>query len=139
MSYSTAKIGTALDIEIESFKAKDNFKASHRKEDQLYRAYLAIDKKGLVIAEANIYWPKSGAVSCCLWIRSGNEATGTGACSAHSYGYHKPSAAFELAALNAGFKFKQSIASENQIEGAMVAIGKKFAKKGFLTVLQVFG
>lgn len=139
MSYSSAKFGTVSEIQIESFEAKDNFKLSHRKEDQLNRAFVAIDKKGHVIAEANIYRSKSDAVSCCLWIRSGNEATGTGAVRANSGGYCKPAAAFELAALNAGFRFKQSIGGENQIEAAMVAIGKKFAKRGFLTVLQVFG
>ena len=88
------------------------------------------DDRFRTVVDARWYMGRSASSSvvyCSVWIHGreyGNETSGTG--SAGGYGYHKASAAFDLALSSAGVKLVQSIhgAGDYAVTEAMRAVAK---------------
>lgn len=125
------------ELKIESITPKDGLKISHRKENRLDRAFVAIDKKGSTLAELRIYYPATVAYAC-LWVR-GEGAWANGSGSAGGYGYDKTSAATAQAFSSAGIKVNRSFAGTGESLKAMEALGRYLGKRSFLTVIEVYG
>lgn len=102
----------------------------YRKESSFWKQISAIDPatgSEIVIAR----WYGSGAtVYCCLWIHG--KVHGSGAGKAGGYGYHKPSAALQVAIEQSGISTSERIdgrgdsAMDEAIKAiAMAATGKR--------------
>jgi hypothetical protein len=86
--------------------------ASFRKEKGFYRQIAIVDSRdGSTIVSARFYWPgRDGASNCyaCVWIH-GDESHGSGGGKAGGYGYHKESAALQVALDRAGVVLDEAI------------------------------
>jgi len=121
-------------LTVTSIEPKDGLKTSHRKENGFDRAFIAIDKKGEVICELRTYWPANNCYAC-FWIHyAGIYANGSG--SAGGYGYDKRSSAASAAVRSAGVQMS-SFGASGRTREAVEAIGRKLAKRQFLTVIEV--
>jgi len=123
---------------VTKFEPKSENKVSrHRKEKHgLHSAYLAINKKGSVIAELRTYWPDTVCYAC-IWIH-GDKFYANGSDRAGGGGYCKESAACGGAISNAGIDLEHNIhgVGQNAVVDGMEAIGRHIAGKEFLTVIR---
>ena len=115
----------------------DYFDGLHkfRKESSFWKQISAIDPgtgRESVIAR----WYGSGSTAyCCIWVH-GAEKHGSGAGKAGGYGYHKPSAALQVAIEKAGIRLDQAIdgRGDQAMESAIEAIAKAVTGKRMKTV-----
>lgn len=112
-------------------EAKTKFNANHRKEKSSveFESYLVVDLNGKPIGgEAHTpitlrLYHTTGRAYACLWINSGDTHT-SGSGFAGGYGYHRGSAAAQVAINNAGIKLDSDIdgRGESAIRDALMAI-----------------
>lgn len=95
---------------IKSFTPRLGLNKNHRKEGNAFYSYSIIDlNNGQEVAVIRLYNSATGSRNyACLWVlKEGHHATGSG--QAGGYGYHRTSAAAQLAFKTAGIVFGQPI------------------------------
>ena len=120
---------------------KTKFTSSHRKEGKYYFESYSIlipskynKNNANAIIELRIY-RTGNSNTACLWINdslTGFHTSGSGL--AGGYGYHRPSAAAQIAINNAGIELSLPIdgRGDSAIEGALKAIAKMLGHKKYL-------
>lgn len=99
---------------------------SHRKEKHFlseYSAFIIENNSVKNVAVCRIYGTQAMNYAC-IWFHTGTHTAGSG--SAGGYGYHRPSAAAEIAFKSAGFKLSEDIAGrgDGAIQKALEACVK---------------
>jgi hypothetical protein len=101
---------------------------SHRKENHFMQSYILLctDKSGIrELAQLRLYGTQSTNYAC-LWVHdSKSETYVAGSGKSGGYGYHRPSAAAQVAFDNAGISLSEAIdgCGDSAIENAMKALG----------------
>ena len=116
------------------------FRSHHRKDYQLYKAYIAIDKDFHRVVDCRIYFPKMTAY-CCIWVNwSDKNIHLNGSGSAGGGGYDKPSAAAGGAIHNCGIDLSENIDGRGSeaIKEAVEAIAKKVSGKRVIKVIETY-
>ena len=112
-----------MENKVVKFEKKGKFNRNHRKENNFYQEYLVIDNDTKSQIIACRFYRTSARCYCCLWIWT-KELSLSGTDWTDGGGYHMASAAFDLAANNAGYVFEHNISGvgDTAIESGLMAI-----------------
>lgn len=125
---------------IDATKQKGVNGKAHRKENHFMQSYILLctDESGIrELAQLRLYGTQSTNYAC-LWVHdSKSETYVAGSGKAGGYGYHRPSAAAQVAFDNAGVGLGEAIdgRGDSAIENAMKALGAALGIYSNVTVI----